>query len=178
MDSLKIEMPEIKLPKIENQRLTQYDGSRRLDKETLDEFINFIYANIKVLEIVDKKFVKSIIDAESERYVYAKSKVGARGLMQLMPDTWNIMEKESDFYKEAFNPYTNLRAGIKYLNWIDNYCEKNHPKWEELSTKEKSSLIAAAYNGGINRLKKRNWDINKMPEQTRLYVKKIDKLNS
>lgn len=165
--------PKIESPKIKYQEPTQYDWPKRLNKETLKEFIDFIYANIKVSEIIDKEFVKLIVDIESERYVYAKSKEGARGLMQLMPDTWNTIGEKSDFYKEAFNPYKNLRKGIKYLDYLNTFCEKRHPKWNELSTKDKYPIIAAAYNGGIGRLTENNWDISKMPEQTRLYVEKI-----
>ena len=165
--------PKIEFPKIKYQEPTQYDWPKRLDKKTLDEFIDFIYAKIKVSKVIDKEFVKSIIDAESERYVYAKSKVGARGLMQVMPDTWNTIGEKSDFYKEAFNPYKNLKKGITYLDYLNTFCEKRHPKWNELSTKDKYPIIAAAYNGGISRLMKNNWDISKMPEETKLYVEKI-----
>ena len=84
-------LPEIKFSGTKIQKQPKYDRTKRLDEKTLDEFIDFTYARIKVSDIVDKKFVKSIINAESERYVYAKSKVGARGLMQLMPDTWNLI---------------------------------------------------------------------------------------
>jgi len=171
IDSAKIKLPEIK-------ESPKYSGSRRLDKETVDEFINFIYKNMKISGVIDKKFVKSIIEAESERYVYAKSKMGARGLMQLIPETWNLLE-ESDYYKEAFNPLENLKVGIKYLNHLNNdYFQKLYPEWKELPTKDKQLMIAAAYNGGIGRLIENNWDINKMPEETQLYVKKIEQINS
>ncbi len=167
-------LPEPEIPKVEYQESPTYDGSRRLDKQTLDEFINFIYENMKISEVIDREFVKSIIEAESERYVYAKSHMGARGLMQLMPATWSLLEKELDFYEEAFNPLTNLRTGIKYLNQLNNdYFETLYPEWNELPIKNKQSMIAAAYNGGIGRLMRNNWDISKMPEETQLYVRKI-----
>ncbi|MCK4647829.1 lytic transglycosylase domain-containing protein [Candidatus Pacearchaeota archaeon] len=172
-----VDIPKIELPEAKVQESLRPYGPKRLNEKTLNKFINFIYKNVKVSAVVDKKFVKSIVDAESERYVYVKSNVGARGLMQLMPDTWHIMEKESDFYKEAFNPYKNLRAGIKYLDHLNTYCKGTFPKWNKLSVKNKQIIIAAAYNGGIGRLMKNNWDINEMPEETRLYVKKIKKFN-
>ena len=40
----------------------------------------------------------------------------------------------------------------------------------------KLALILAAYNGGITRLRKNGYDINKMPGETRNYVKKVMKL--
>lgn len=171
------ELPEIEFPETKIQKQPKYDKTKRLNEKTLDECINFIYASIKVSKIVDKKFVKSIINAESGRYVYAKSNVGARGLMQLMPDTWNIMEPESDFYKEAFNPHKNLRAGIKYLDHLITYCKRSFPDWDKLPAKDKQVIIAAAYNGGIGRLIKNNWDISKMPPETQSYVKKIKRFN-
>jgi len=173
-----IGFPKIEFPKTKIQKPQEYDGPKRLDEETLNEFINFIYENIKISEVINKKFAKSIINAESERYVYAKSKVGARGLMQLMPDTWNTIGEESNFYTEAFNPHKNLEKGIKYLEKLNNhYCKRNHPQWDELSTKDKQLIIAAAYNGGIGRLMENNWDISKMPPETQSYVKKIEKFN-
>ena len=36
-------LPEPEIPKVENQELPRYDGSRRLNNQTLDEFIDFIY---------------------------------------------------------------------------------------------------------------------------------------
>jgi len=144
-------------------------------EETLEDYRGSIYENMKVSEIISKKFIKSIINVESKGDEYAESKVGARGLMQLMPATWKQIEKELDFYKEAFNPNKNIEVGIKYLNWIHDYCEKKYPKWNELPTKNKQIIISAAYNGGIGRLRKKDWNINKMPEETRNYVKKIEK---
>ncbi len=170
-------LPKIEFPIRELPESPGPYGPRRMDKKILNEFINVIYENIKPSEIIKKKFVKTIVEAESERYVYAKSKV-ARGLMQLIRDTWNMMEKESDFDKEAFNPYKSLRAGIKYLDHLNTRCERSFPEWNKLPIKEKHLIIAAAYNGGIGRLMKNNWDINKMPEETRLYVKKIERINS
>ena len=48
---------------------------------------------------------------------------------------------------------------------------------EDWMTQEEAilSLILAAYNGGITRLRANNYDINKMPRSTRKYVKKIMK---
>ena len=37
------------------------------------------------------------------------------------------------------------------------------------------ALILAAYNGGITELRKNNYDINKMPKETREYIKKVMK---
>lgn len=38
------------------------------------------------------------------------------------------------------------------------------------------ALILAAYNGGISRLKKVNYDINKMPKSTQNYINKVLKI--
>lgn len=52
-------------------------------------------------------------------------------------------------------------ADLKYIKSIEDY---------------ETALILAAYNGGISRLKKVNYDINKMPKETRDYIRKVMKL--
>lgn len=162
----KISIEEIvKQPVIE--KINKYETD-----ENINKYLDSIYKNLEIPEIIDGTFVKSIILTESGGYSKAISRVGARGLMQLTKDTWNEVE-DLNYYAFSFDPERNIEAGIKYLTWINNYCEKRYPYWEGLSTKEKQDIIATAYNGGITRLKKRDWDISQMPKETRHYVKRI-----
>jgi soluble lytic murein transglycosylase-like protein len=46
------------------------------------------------------------------------SRVGAVGLMQLMPATYEEMRKEHDLGKNAFDPRDNIMAGAAYLRWL------------------------------------------------------------
>lgn len=69
---------------------------------------------------LDPVLVASLICKESKYRQKAKSAVGARGLMQVMPDTgeW-IAEKLKVDYKpeDLYDPKVNIRFGCWYLNY-------------------------------------------------------------
>ena len=67
-------------------------------------------------------FVSAIIMNESSFRPTAESSVGARGLMQLMPDTaeWIAHKLKIDGYsfERMYDPETNIRFGCWYLNYL------------------------------------------------------------
>jgi soluble lytic murein transglycosylase-like protein len=89
-----------------------------------------------------------------------------------MPKTWKHMTGKNSF-SEAYNPEENIKVGTKYLRWIEEYCAKKHPSWENLNSLERREIIAAAYNYGPAGLRRKKWDIKQTPKQTRNYVKKL-----
>jgi soluble lytic murein transglycosylase-like protein len=102
----------------------------------------------------------AIVKAESQFDPKAKSRVGALGLMQLMPGTAQQMNlKVEKGYDQRTTPLLNLNAGINYLMWLKQHFK---PK----STEE----LLAAYNAGPSRLKGGKY--RTYPE-TRAYIKKI-----
>ncbi|MCB0337769.1 MAG: lytic transglycosylase domain-containing protein [Bdellovibrionales bacterium] len=94
---------------------------------------------------VDPLFVTAIIFRESTFNHKAVSKVGARGLMQLLPTTARyIAQKEGLEWKGAdalFQPAYNIRLGIAYLQYLQNGFN-NKPR-----------LALMAYNWGPGNLK-------------------------
>ena len=124
-------------------------------------------------DYLSERFVREIIAHESSYNPMATSEKGARGLMQLMPDTWGDFEKTSNYDEYAFDPRTNLKVGMKYILFLDRFCRNNHQEWEELTPIEKRNIILASYNGGISRLNGMGWDIDSMPKETKSYVKNI-----
>ncbi|MCK9274841.1 MAG: lytic transglycosylase domain-containing protein [Syntrophales bacterium] len=80
---------------------------------------------------IDPALVKAIIMAESGYNRWAVSQKGARGLMQLMPET-----AESLGVEDIFNPEENINAGVKYFKLLMDRFDGN------------TELALAAYNAG------------------------------
>lgn len=85
---------------------------------------------------VDWKLVASLIAQESQFDPYAESWVGARGLMQIMPE---IIAADSI---NLFDPYVNVNEGINLLN--------QHLKhYSYLDSTNQWALALATYNAGL-----------------------------
>jgi soluble lytic murein transglycosylase-like protein len=108
---------------------------------------------------VEEALIKAVIKQESGFNPNAISRAGAIGLMQLMPKTAESLGVN------PFDPVENIEGGVKYLKGLINRFNGN------------KYLALAAYNGGIGRMQKRGVDtveeINKMPDETVNYVKKV-----
>jgi soluble lytic murein transglycosylase len=85
-------------------------------------------------------FIYAIIRQESVFHPQIVSSAGARGLMQLMPQTAAHIAKNERLpaqrYKDLFNPQNNIHLGTAYLHQLSNHFH-HHPV-----------LMAAAYNAG------------------------------
>jgi hypothetical protein len=80
---------------------------------------------------LDPRLVAAVVAAESAFNPYAVSRVGAGGLMQLMPSVWLAQGVES-----PYDPRTNLRIGCSHLrSLLDRFGEL--------------PLALAAYNAGV-----------------------------
>ena len=80
---------------------------------------------------VDEAVVRAIIHAESAYNPNALSRVGAQGLMQLMPATARRFGVSN-----AFDPAQNIRGGVQYLAWLLKRFKGD------------VTLAAAGYNAG------------------------------
>ena len=103
---------------------------------------------------VDPKLVLSIITAESNFKVSAKSNADAHGLMQLIPAT-----AERFNVKNAYNASQNIKGGVAYLRWLLSYFRGD------------VTLAVAAYNAGEGAVDK----YRGVPpyKETKNYVKKV-----
>jgi len=103
---------------------------------------------------VDSALVKAVIRAESGFNSYAISRKGAKGLMQLMPQTaaqWNVMD--------VFNPRQNIEGGVKHLKHLLETFGNN------------LTLSLAAYNAGKDAV----FQNQSIPpyDETRNFVRKV-----
>ncbi|WP_239692460.1 transporter substrate-binding domain-containing protein, partial [Microbulbifer mangrovi] len=85
---------------------------------TISPFDKFVKKYAEKFDF-DWRLVVAQMFQESTFNPKAKSWVGARGLMQVMPDTGKQVGE-----KNLFDPETSVRAGLKYLEWL-------HRKFEE-----------------------------------------------
>lgn len=94
----------------------------------------------------------------------AVSPKGARGPYQFMRATWE--DRTDRPFSDAYNPIISRQIALKQILWINDTLTA----WSGSASLEQ---ILAAYNGGIGRLRNCSYNVNKMPEESRTYVKKI-----
>jgi len=88
---------------------------------------------------LDWRLVASLIYQESRFHPDATSWVGAFGLMQLMPTTAEVYGVDTNS-----PPADQIKAGIKFLRWLDKQLP---PEIED--PEERIRFVMAAYNVGI-----------------------------
>jgi len=103
-------------------------NSYRIAKQILD---------ISYREKIDPLIVTSVVVSESDGYKFAKSYLGATGLMQLMPITANyiLSRTDSNLYKKLslepvylYDEAINLSLGIIHLKAMYDFMGQN---WEK-----------------------------------------------
>jgi len=122
-----------------------------LTKEDVEPIIKQALAQCNTYGYVTASLVHSVIDQESDYRPNLVSVANAKGIMQLMPETFQYyVELYPDKFKNdnIFDVYNNICAGILYLN----DCYK---AWESTATSmEDLALLAlASYNVGVTGLK-------------------------
>lgn len=126
---------------------------------------------------VDRALVFAVIRQESQFKRFARSRIGARGLMQLLPSTARDLTKRHSFRgagrAKLYDPALNMEMGQRYLRHLMRYRY----------IKGDLFRLATAYNGGPGNL--RSWTrlvahddplifIESLPiKETRDYIKRV-----
>lgn len=125
---------------------------------------------------IDKYLIYAVIRTESSFNEKAVSNVGARGLMQIMPDAFDwVKMKLNDKRDITFDDMYTAEYNIEYCSYYLGYLMKKY--------NNSISLTAAAYHAGFNqvdrwledsKVSKDGKSIDKYPSSvTNHYVKKV-----
>lgn len=127
-------------------------GSRIPDEVLAARPFAILIATIAAAHDVDARLVHAVIEQESNYQPRARSKKGAKGLMQLMPAT-----ARQYGVSNSYDPKSNLEAGIRHL--------------KDLLSRLELRTALAAYNAGEGTIK-RYGGLPPFPE-TQSYVRNI-----
>jgi soluble lytic murein transglycosylase-like protein len=114
---------------LESPAQTSIPSFSSADSRNFDSFITEFAKKYEV----DFALIKAIIRAESGFNPYAISRKGAKGLMQLMPETALRMKVSN-----VFSPKDNIEGGVRYFKYLLSLFNND------------LRLSLAAYNAGEN----------------------------
>jgi hypothetical protein len=101
-------------------------------------------------------WIQAVLRAESAGQVRAVSAKGARGLMQIMPQTWDGLRSRYGLGADPFDAHDNVMAGAAYLR--------------ELHDRYGDAGFLAAYNAGPERYETHLATGQPLPAETVAYV--------
>jgi soluble lytic murein transglycosylase-like protein len=104
------------------------------------------------------EWIRAVMTRESGGRIMAVSRVGAVGLMQLMPGTYDEMRRQFGLGHNRFDPRDNILAGTAYL--------------KSLNVKYGVAGMFAAYNAGPGAYE-RSLSGGSLPQETQAYVQHV-----
>jgi len=108
---------------------------------------------------IPERWIRAVMQAESDHDPHAISPKGAMGLMQIMPATWTELRARYGLGNDPYDPRDNILAGSAYL--------------AELHDLYGSPGFLAAYNAGPGRYEKHLVTNDPLPAETVAYMAKI-----
>jgi len=145
---------EISMAGLLAQEIERLDFAIQIAKNASYKNLNFLEISYPIIEvpkqvkkqkILDSSVILALIRQESEFDTSANSKVGAKGLMQIMPATARLLSKVTniDFSREKLTKDKdyNLALGSYYISDLDEVFGSHY-------------LSFAAYNAGPHRVEK------------------------
>ena len=130
-------------------------ATHRANALPVDPFAAFVTEASKRFA-VPEHWIRSVMRVESAAEVKARSRKGAMGLMQIMPETWSELRARYDFGADPYDPRDNILAGAAYIH--------------ELYDRFGVPGFLAAYNAGPTRYETHLATGRSLPEETQDYV--------
>ena len=112
----------------------------------------------------DWRLIVAQMYQESRFNPAATSYAGARGLMQLIPETAELLGIE-----DVNDPDTSIHGGVRYLSYLRGRFE------EDLQADERTWFTLAAYNAGYNRVKRARWLAEQMSLDKNVWFDNVEK---
>jgi hypothetical protein len=130
-------------------------AAHRANGQPVDPFAAFI-AEASKRFAVPEHWIWSVMRVESAGDIRARSRTGAMGLMQIMPQTWSELRARYDLGVNPYDPRDNIQAGAAYIS--------------ELYQRFGAPGFLAAYNSGPRRYENHLATGRPLPEETQDYV--------
>lgn len=108
---------------------------------------------------IPRNWIWAVMRTESAGQTHAVSPKGAMGLMQIMPQTWQMLRQQHRLGADPFNPRDNILAGAAYLR--------------EMHDRYGFNGFLAAYNAGPGRFDEHLKTGRQLPEETINYVTSV-----
>jgi hypothetical protein len=105
---------------------------------------------------VPEHWIRAVMRVESGANARARSRKGAIGLMQIMPETWTELRARYGLGADPYDPRDNVLAGVAYIR--------------ELYDRYGAPGFLAAYNAGPRRYENHLATGRSLPDETQAYV--------
>lgn len=109
---------------------------------------------------IPERWIVAVLGAESAGDTHAVSHAGARGLLQVMPSTWDDLRARYRLGSDPFDPRDSVLAGAAYLREM----------YDRYGT---IPAMLAAYNAGPDRYDEYLTTGRPLPAETRAYVDQL-----
>jgi len=119
--------------------------------------------------VLDKHTLNALIFTESRFKNNVVSHAGAIGLMQLLPRTAKSIGIDSI---QLFDGTQNIRAGLKYINYLNEYWEL-----KGVSIENRIPFILSSYNSGPSAIFKETKEAQKLGLNPKLWDKNVAKVH-
>ena len=119
--------------------------------------------------VLDKHTLNALIFTESRFKNNVVSHAGAIGLMQLLPRTAKSIGIDSI---QLFDGTQNIRAGLKYINYLNEYWEL-----KGVSIEDRIPFILSSYNSGPSAIFKETKEAQKLGLNPKLWDNNVAKVH-